>query len=371
MESTTKLRSKLFETVVDETLQHPLFREIAANVAHMGARTLMQQTFEQWDSPDRQFVRDFQTEGFDARVFELYLAATLDSLGWTVGAESDRPDFRCLGSDLEFYVEAATAHSPGNPKTPTSPDEYYKELLSATDNFDEVAVRFGSVLRNKAKKAYQDLPHVAGKPIVIAIQGFFGAGVLFHTETPLIRYLYDLVLTEIDESGTIYPTDAPVGFHIGDSKTIKSDWFHNRDAAYISAVMWSNSGTVAKFNRMAASLGLGAPGWEIHRFGTELDPQPGATKPVLFVERVEPCGEPWEEGLVIMHNPRAKVPLPLSAFEGMTQIRQVDNTLREDLRGRKIYNQRSFPHREVDRSKILEMIDVWISGIEWGSNRVF
>ena len=170
---------------------------------------------------------------------------------------------------------------------------------------------------------------------VLAVQGFFGPGSLFYNELPLVRYLYDLALTEVDESGAISLTDASVGFHIGDSKTIKSGWFNDRDAAHISAVMWSNSGTVAKFNRMAAGLGLGAPGWEIHRFGTELDPQPGTTKPALFIERVEPCGEPWEEGLVVMHNPRAKVPLPLCAFEGVTQIQQIGNTLSVDLRGRR------------------------------------
>ena len=342
MESTTRSRAKLFDAVVEETRQHPAFREIAGSDSHVGARALMQQTFDQWDSPDRQFVRDFQTEGFDARVFELYLAATLNSLGWNVDAESGRPDFRCRGNGLEFYVEAATAHSPGNPETPTSPEEFFKELKSSSDNVDEVAVRFGSVLRSKVMKAYQDLPHVAGKPIVIAVQGFFGPGALFHNELPLVRYLYDLALTEIDENGAISPTDASVGFHIGDTKTIPSGWFSDSDATHVSAVMWSNSGTTAKFNRMATGLGLGAPGWEIHRSGLELDPQPGATKPAFFSERIEPGSEePWEEGLVIMHNPRAKVPLPLSAFEGVTQIQQVGNTPSFDLRGRKIYNQRS------------------------------
>ena len=357
MELTTESRGRLFEAVVDERLQHPSFRRIAASDAHVGARALMQQTFEQWESPDHQFVRDFQTEGFDARVFELYLAAMLDSLGWTIGAESVRPDFRCLGSGLEFYIEAGTAHLPGNPKTPTLPNEYFKGLLSSTDNLDEVAIRFGSVLRSKAMKDYQDLPHVAGKPIVIAVQGFFGPGALFHNEFPLVRYLYDLALAEVNESGAISLTDASVGFHIGDSKTIKSGWFNDRESAHISAVMWSNSGTVGKFNRMATGLSLGAPGWEIHRCGTELDPQPGATEPALFVERVEPGGEPWEEGLVVMHNPRAKVPLPPAAFEGVTQIQQLGNTLSVDLRGRKIYSQRSVPHREVDRSRALEVID--------------
>ena len=342
MQSTTRSRPKLFEAVVDESQQHAAFQEIATSAARVGTRTLMQQTFELWDSPDRHFVREFQTEGFDARVFELYLAATLDSLGWTVTAESGRPDFRCLGDGLEFYVEAATAHAPGNPATPTSPKEYFEELEASTDNVDEVAVRFGSVLRSKAMQAYQDLPHVAGKPIVIAVQGFFDAGALFHPVHPLVRYLYDMALTEIDDSGAISPSDAEVGSHIGDTKTIESGWFNNHEAAHISAVMWSNSGTAGKFNRMAVGLGLGAPGWEIYRVGLELDPRPGATRPASLCERVEPGGEErWEEGLVVMHNPHAKVPLPLSAFEGVTQICKVGNRLSVDLRGRQIFNQRS------------------------------
>ena len=329
----------LFEAVVGEEAQHPSFRQMASGPERSGARALMQQNFEQWGSADPQFVRDFQTAGFDARVFELYIAATLRSLGWSIGSQGGRPDFRCRGPSLEFYVEASTANSPGNPAPSTSPEEYFERLAASTDNWDEVAVRFGSVLRSKAQKRYEELPYVAGKPIVIALQGFFGPGALLHNELPLVRYLYDMALTEVDSAGTVSITDAAVGCHVGDTKTIKSGWFGDENAAFISAVMWSNTGTVGKFNRMATSLGLGAPGWEIHRFGTELDPHPGATEPTPFVERVEPGVEPWEEGLLIMHNPNAKFPLPASAFSDVTQISQVGKELLVDFVGRKIYNQ--------------------------------
>ncbi|MDE0131018.1 MAG: hypothetical protein OXM62_06060 [bacterium] len=301
----------------------------------------MQQTFEQWNSADPQFVRDFQTAGFDARVFELYLAATLRSLGWSIGGEGGRPDYRCRDPGLEFYVEAATANSPGNPRPPASKEEYYALFAQSTANRDEVAVRFGSVLRSKAQKRYHELPHVVGKPIVIALQAFFGPGALLHNVHPLVRYLYDKALTEVDSTGTVSITDADVGYHVGDTKTIESGWFGNEDAAFISAVMWSNTGTVAKFSRMAAGLGLGPPGWEIHRFGTELDPHPGATEPARFFERVQAGGEPWEEGMVIMHNPNAKNPLPGSAFTGVTQINQVNDQLSIDPVGRQIFQQRS------------------------------
>ena len=358
---TTTLNDNLFVALVGEEAQHPSFREIVAGLGRSGTRTLMQQTFDQWDSADPQFVRDFQSAGFDARVFELYLAATLRSLGWRIEGQGGRPDFLCRGPGLEFFVEASTANSPGNPAPPTSPEEYFERFATSTDNWDEVAVRFGSVLRSKAQKRYQELPHVAGKPIVIALQGFFGPGALLHNELPLVRYLYDMALTEVDSAGTVSLTDATVGCHVGDTKTIKSGWFGDEDAAFISAVMWSNTGTVAKFNRMATSLGLGAPGWEIHRFGTELDPRPGATEPARFVERVEPGRETWEEGLVIMHNPNAKVPLPVSAFSDVTQMSQVGNELLVDFVGRKIYNQFSIPHPVSDRTEALRWIRNFLS----------
>jgi len=336
---TAKPDINLFEAVVGDEAQHPSFRDIATGPERSGARALMQQTFEQWDSAEPQVVRDFQTAGFDARVFELYLAATLRSLGWSIGSQRGRPDFRCQGRGLEFYVEAGTANSPGNPAPPTSPEEYFEQLAASTDNWDEVAVRFGSVLRSKAQKRYEELRYVVGKPIVIALQGFFGPGALFHNELPLVRYLYDMALTEVDSAGTVSLTDAAVGSHVGDTKTIKSGWFGDEDAAFISAVMWSNTGTVGKFNRMATGLGLGEPGWELHRCGIELDPRPGATEPAWFFERVEPGGEPWEEGLVIMPNPNAKFPLPVSAFSDVTQISRVDKELSIDFVGRKIYSQ--------------------------------
>ena len=353
---TARSNVNLFDAVVAEEAQHPSFRQIASGPARSGARALMQQTFDQWGSADPQFVREFQTAGFDARVFELYLAATLRSLGWSIGGEGGRPDFRCRDSGLEFYVEAGTANSRGNPAPPDSTEEYLDQLAASTDNRDEVAVRFGSVLRNKANMRYEALPHVAGKPIVIAVQGFFGPGALFHNELPLVRYLYNISLTEVDSAGVVSLTDAAVGYHVGETKTIKSGWFDDEDAAFISAVMWSNTGTVGKFNRMAAGLGLGAPGWEIHRYGTELDPRLGATEPAQFFERVEPGGEPWEEGLVIMHNPNARFPLPASAFSGITQMRQVGDELLIDFVGRTIYNQRSVTHRVSDRTEALSCI---------------
>ena len=98
MESTTRSRAKLFDAVVEETRQHPAFREIAGSDSRVGARALMQQTFDQWDSPDRQFVRDFQTEGFDARVFELYSCTSRPRSTASAGMSTRNPVVRIFGA---------------------------------------------------------------------------------------------------------------------------------------------------------------------------------------------------------------------------------------------------------------------------------
>lgn len=347
----------LFKAAVADADQHPSFQQLRSSAVHPGARLLMQRALEQWGAADAHFVREFQTAGFDARVFELYLAGALRSLGLTIGREGSRPDFRCRDSGQEFYVEAATAHLSDNPAPPATVEDYFAQFGLQTENEDEVAVRFGSVLRSKAGRRYEELPHVVGKPIVLAVQAFFGPGALLHSERPLLRYLYDLALTEVDDDGVVTPTHAAVGCHVGDTKTIPSGWFDDEESAYISAVLWSNTGTAAKFNRMAAGLGLGTPGWEIHRFGVEFDPRPGMTEPARFVERVEPgCPEPWEEGLVLIHNPNAKFPLPESGLAGVTQIRRVGSDLSIEFVGRRIYSQMSFFHPVSDRAKMLERI---------------
>ena len=47
----------------------------------------MQRAFEPWGAADAHFVRDLRTTGFDARVFEPWLAVALRSLGFTIGCE--------------------------------------------------------------------------------------------------------------------------------------------------------------------------------------------------------------------------------------------------------------------------------------------
>ena len=68
--------------------------------------------------------------------------------------------------------------------------------------------------------------------------------------------------------------------HVG-RKTIPSEFFKLEGADNISALLFSNAGTIAKFSRMGV-LKNPVPGMIIARFGTECDDDPKAIMPAAF-----------------------------------------------------------------------------------------
>lgn len=88
-------RADLFIPVGPEADLHPQFRGLVKCPMHGPARAMMRAIYANFDDPDGNFVEQFQTAGFDARTFELYLFALVREQGWTVDRSSPRPDF-CL-----------------------------------------------------------------------------------------------------------------------------------------------------------------------------------------------------------------------------------------------------------------------------------
>ena len=84
----------------------------------------------------------------------------------------------------------------------------------------------------------------------------------------------------------------------------------------MSAVLFSNSGTVSKFNRMGKLAGFGDPGVKMIRAGKCYDHDRNSLKPKDFTLHIEAgkCSETWSEGVSIFHNPNAKYPLDASLF---------------------------------------------------------
>ncbi len=109
-----------------EDRQHPSFRSLVAQEGYSPARELIAAMQFYDEDADGNFVEQFQTAGFDARIWELYLFATLTEMGYAVVRQDPTPDFHCVGLPGEFFVEATTV----NPSVPSNATKSYSGSLA-------------------------------------------------------------------------------------------------------------------------------------------------------------------------------------------------------------------------------------------------
>lgn len=311
----------LWDPVVAEQALHPQYEAARTSPAFYPARHVMDEVFAAWEGADPQFMRDFQTEGFDARTWELYLSAALTDVGLELDSVDGRPDFRCAGRGQTFFLEATTSNPTVRPAPPRDIEDYFSRLAASTVDYDEIAVRFGSALYSKQQKRYHELSHVKGHPLVFAIEGFHDEGSLFYADAPLLRFLFGLDLVQRLGPGVAIPRSGRITEHVGARKTVPSGWFMHEGNEHVSGVLFANSGTVPKFNRMGYRMGHRHPLLAtMCRYGFEFDPDPRSFTPRYFVEEVADVDERWTEGLVLIHNPVAAVPVDPDLFEGVSQV---------------------------------------------------
>lgn len=306
----------LFQRLGAETTLHPQFI-LTRDAPSMGpARAVLRDVAAAMDDPDGNFVQQFQTHGFDARTFELYLQALFTEAGHAIDRSHDRPDFLISRDGLTVAVEAVTANPP--PRPDYQPYELYPQVGPANAEEamrflkHEVAIKIGSPLYSKLQKKYWDLPHVAGRPFVIALENFHGGG-LNMSANSVSQYLYGIDHRHwFDDGGNLVVEGDAIIRHEG-SKIIPSNFFGLPDAVHVSGILFSNTGTVPKFGRIGQQGAHPSGAVRMVRIGDCWDPDPNATMSELFAYEVgnpEMPPEPWRDGSVFMRNPNALHPLP-------------------------------------------------------------
>lgn len=103
------------------------------------------------------------------------------------------------------------------------------------------------------------------------------------------------------------------------TKEIPAGFLFQPEADQISAVLFSNAGTVAKFNRMGLQSGS-YDKVKALRMGLLYDPDPTATMPQPFAYVVGDRQEMWGEEVVLFHNPNAKIPVPKGFFGDIVEV---------------------------------------------------
>ena len=303
----------LFELQVPESDANAFFLRFRSEPCYESTRALMTRLFANLPNPDGHFVREFQTQGFDARIWELYLFALREDGLWSIDRPMPSPDYRFSRGQHHVWVEAVIASSTQRLHEPDNPDHFPEFIDHA------LAIRFGTPLANKLAKRYWELPHVAGQPLVIAIADFVESNVVRWGEQGLRRYLYgaDYVMTS-HPGEELAGRVIDVSEHRYGAKSIPSGFFSFDAAENISAVLFNNSGTVAKFHRKAFDPAMDRT-YRLLRHGLCPDPRPESPLPQPFAYIVGEVEESWREGTVLLHNPNARYPIEHSFFEGTTQ----------------------------------------------------
>ena len=279
---------------------------------------------------DGNLVRDFQTTGFDGRVWEIFLFAALTALDFGFDRSDAVPDFRLVKGEAKLFVEAVTANPTGGVEfdvsepPPPRPQDFWAYMEH------DMPQKFGSPLLSKTRKRYWERPDVAGHPFVIALADFHAPASMVWSHTALPLYLYGLgVEVRTREDGSIYGVEKPLGDHVVGSKVVPTNFFADPENRHVSAILFSNAGTLTKFNRMGVRAGFGDPRVALTRRGVLNDPSPDAFEGVPFTINVEDPDyrEGWADEVEIYHNPNAAVPLDEALFAGVAQFFLEDGEL--------------------------------------------
>lgn len=322
----------ILKPLKNQDLLHHGFKHLLSDT-HAPARRMIIEQFDFFDDPDGNYIEQFQTTGFEARIFELFLNSYFHSNGFNIDRHSG-VDFIIETAGFEVVVEATTSN-PSTTKPPIMPK--MEDIFNIPENeikvihqhlSDEMPIRLGSPLFSKLKKQYWKHERCANKPIVLAIESFHDGVSLLFSSHLLEEYLYGLkhYPTWTDDGKLIINADKLTEHH-SRGKIIPSNFFLQPEAENISAVMFSNTGTLAKFNRMGYQSGYDIEGIELSRFGLMHDSNPNSASPALFSYDLSDGShyETWGEGLVVILNPYAKHPLPTRFFPEVSCYSYLEN----------------------------------------------
>lgn len=294
-----------FAPIIAAERLHPIFKVLATEERYSPARAIIQAMMRYHKDIDGNFIQNFQAGGFDARLWELYLWATFTELGYVREGEVQIPDFILRGNHGSLAIEAASANPPekGNVPKPTNDTEF----IDYIENY--IPIKLAAALKNKLnhKPPYWDSPELGGLPFCIAVQDFSIGGSMRFIVPAAVEYVFGI--RHSMEEG-VHKIEKIKVHRYGKQKA-KSGFFQLPNSENVSAVIINPQGTITKFNRLGYIAGFGNPNVRMVRSGVRRnDGNLEAPQPTTFVQHVDlNYEESWVEGMVVIHNPNAVIPL--------------------------------------------------------------
>lgn len=287
-------------------------------------RELLDLIFETYLDEDKNFVKEFQSNGFDARIWELSLHAFFNEEDFDQRRTAGLVDFLVSDGEQTVAVEAVTSQPSGG--TGLGPAPATIVGLAPEDLEEGIAEfvhQFGKALWQKVKKrnaqgqAYWELESVAGLPFVVAVEAFHATSSLFHSFGYAAEYLFGRGATATIVQGKLEITPLIIDVHQWKDKSIPSGVFDSEDYKHVSAVIFSNSSSYTQFNRIGLQEGLGESGVHMIRAGTCANQDSEAAEPHQFTYEVGDENAPIEyfsQAMHVFHNPNALKKLPVGFF---------------------------------------------------------
>lgn len=298
---------------------HPHFTFLRDKPEFSSAKEVIKEISYHYKDIDGNFIDQFQSlNGFDSRIFELYLFCFFREQMFSFKRDFEAPDFMIEKYGKPIAVEAVTISRKKENFSnildfkPKNKDEIDAKLEN------DVPLMFSSALFDKVKKKYWDKPHVQGIPFIIAIADFHDTMSMTWSYNSLLQYLYGYTYSHsYSKSGELIIEPIKIeNYEKANGTKIPAGFFNDPNNNYISGILFSSVATLSKFNRLGKQAGLGSNNNRLVRNVILFNHEKNADKPIAKRYIVdENCDETWSEGMTLYHNPNAIHPINPEMFD--------------------------------------------------------
>ena len=308
----------LFQLLPSSKALHQNFLALRDSALHRPVRDFMNDIYHRMGDPNGGFLRNFQGNGFHARVFELAVYEYLSTAGFSVDHSHDQPDFLITKGNETICFEATTTNPPDRSDRdisifgvqPLTGEELFEKI------YREFPKRILSSLSKKVRHHYHKLPQCKGRPLVVAVGPYFEPGSVTMTDDALVYALYGV--------GETY------GMPIS-----KEPFFDQPQNRTISAILYTNQYTVPRFFRLADGA-LDQHNVTIFRQGycmIDVGPTHEYLQYRYQVGHPSAPIETWGQGVTLFLNQNAMVPIDAEALPSTSVFSVKEGGLYRDVRG--------------------------------------
>lgn len=318
-----------FKEIKKPEQEHPHFTLLRDDTKYSSAKEAIREVSYHYKDIDGNFIDQFQSiNGFDARLWELYLYCFFREQLFSFNRNHEAPDYIVEKGDAKIAVEAVVISRKNRdfqPKLLKKREEMDRMLLN------EIPVMVSNAIYDKAKKRYWDKEHVKGMPFALAIADFHDAASMIWTFEAFLTVLYG-VRPKVEKGSNSQGSqvfEEVKSFTKDNGTEISAGLFLQQDYENISAIIYNPTATISKFNRIGRQAGLGTFDTSLTWLAAFHDHTPGALVPQMAKLTIdENFCEPWSGGASILHNPLAIIPLDPGLFDdGVAHYHFMDNKI--------------------------------------------